>query len=102
MYAQGDVLLIRAADDLTPEAVVVPRHPQRGIVLAEGEATGHAHAIADDAATLYATGDTRLLLVREPVRLRHEEHAPIEVPPGLYRVRTQREYSPRKIEPVRD
>src|SRR5262249_17383047 len=102
MYAQGDVLLVRVDGDLTPDALSLPRDARRGVVLAEGEATGHAHVIADDAATLYAAGDTRFLLVCEPVRLRHQEHAPIEVPPGLYRVRMQREYSPRTIGPVRD
>lgn len=49
-YRQGDVLLVRIDNDDTEGYVEVPRDAGR-VVLAYGEATGHAHAIYDDGAT---------------------------------------------------
>jgi hypothetical protein len=101
MYRQGDVLLMSVdsgdGDD-------VPREDGR-IVLERGEATGHAHAIAEPNARLVRNAKTQerfLRVVETDAFLRHEEHAPIRVPPGLYRVVRQREYSPAKIKYVAD
>lgn len=101
MMRQGDVLLIPISE--FPEgAKAVPREDGR-VVLAHGEATGHAHAIDSRRASLWALGDLRVLKVRERVvTLHHEEHAPVEIPEGLYRVVRQREYSPEEIRNVAD
>ena len=69
-----------------------PRHGR--LVLAEGEATGHAHAIAEPDAREFRVGDERFVLVRSAAQLIHEEHATIDLPPGAYRVVIQREYAP--------
>lgn len=92
---QGDVLLV-AVPAIPQAARPVPRVGGR-IVLAYGEATGHAHTIRAREATLLAVGDERFLRVAAPVELGHEEHASIAVPPGTYRVVIQREYVPRSI-----
>ena len=92
---QGDVLLVRV-EALPDRAVRVRR--TGGIVLAEGEATGHAHVVASRHAALHAgPGADRYLVVRgeRPALLRHEEHDPIPVPPGVWQFRRQREYDPR-------
>ena len=91
MYRQGDVLLV--AVDAIPEAA--EQQPRRGrLILAEGEATGHAHAIAELDAREFRVGDERFVLVRSAAQLIHEEHATIELEPGAYRVVIQREYEP--------
>lgn len=107
MYRQGDVLITRI-EDSAPTGAQVSRDSGR-IVLAYGEATGHAHAIADRDADLFELPEardkeadelwdqvTRILRVRgeEGVNLRHEEHGAIAIPPGTYRVVRQREYVP--------
>jgi hypothetical protein len=80
--------------------------PRRGgrVVLAEGEVTGHAHAIHSPAATLLRAGTRadapRFLRTTAPVDLLHEEHAAIALPEGLYSVVIQREYVPPEISPV--
>jgi hypothetical protein len=51
---------------------------------------------------LEAPDGTRFLEVVEPVALRHEEHAPIDLAPGVYQVIQQREYSPEEIRRVAD
>jgi hypothetical protein len=90
-YRQGDVLLV--AIPLPDNAVSVPRRGSR-IVLAEGEATGHAHVIAERDACEFRVGEERFVLVRSAAQLIHEEHGAIAVAPGAYRIVIQREYEP--------
>jgi len=100
-YRQGDVLLIRVAQK-SARARKVDREDGR-IVLAHGEATGHAHVIESPEAVLYEdVSGTRFLEVWEPVRLVHEEHAALHVEPAIYEVRRQREYTPGMIFGFRD
>lgn len=95
---QGDVLLV-PVDEIPSKARPVARIDGR-VILAEGEATGHAHAIRSPGASLLEEGEERYLRVRGPVTLGHEEHAPILVAPGTYRVVIQREYVPADIAPA--
>jgi hypothetical protein len=100
MYRQGDVLIQRV-ESIPNEAKPVARKAGK-VVLAEGESTGHAHAIASRHASLLGhAGAFYLLLLRRSV-LRHEEHGPITLPPGAYRVLRQREYHPEEIRNVAD
>lgn len=93
-YRQGDVLIM-AGQELPMSLAAVPRDGGR-VVLAEGEVTGHAHAIADRHAILYeGEGDERFLEVFSEVALTHEEHDTIYLPPGVYQVVRQREYAPK-------
>lgn len=101
MYRQGDVAIIECSRvDVSKE---VEREAGR-IVLAHGEVTGHAHAIASTDATLFMDEDTldRYLDVRAPVTLDHEEHGRIELPSGFFRVVRQREYTPQGLRNVAD
>jgi hypothetical protein len=99
-YRQGDVLLV-AVQDVPAGAVPVPRR-DGSVVLAEGEATGHLHAIADPNAELLALPaeeaeevERRFLrIVGGTATLTHQEHDSIVLPRGLYRVIRQREYVP--------
>ncbi len=80
-----------------PAAPFRVRRDRRGrLVLASGEASGHAHVIDNPDAELFddpLTGRRFLRLVAES-KLTHEEHSPIALPPGLYEVRRQRSYHP--------
>jgi len=95
-YRQGDVLIERIAT--VPEEVVGTEHINR-VVLAYGEATGHAHALCgtidvirvkdqppETPRYLRVVGDLNALL-------NHEEHGTIPVAPGLYRVTRQVEWT---------
>jgi len=96
MFRQGDVLLVPISDRLLPEAVVPVARDARGrLVLALGEATGHAHAVGALDADLLADAaelDRRFLRIVTGAMLAHEEHDPIPLGPGLYQVVRQREY----------
>lgn len=101
MYRQGDVLLI-PVNDLPENLSEVPRENGR-LILAHGEATGHAHAVTSREAVLLEslTGDRYLSLSKSTI-LTHEEHAHPELPAGNYRVVRQREYTPAGIINVAD
>ena len=97
MLRQGDVLLAQVdelpsgMDEVAPER----RAGRLEHILAHGEATGHAHAIiASDEVALRRDPERRMFLVVEgsPSELRHEEHRPLPVPPGKYRIVRQRSY----------
>lgn len=90
-FRQGDVLLVEV-DEIPGDAAQEERRGR--IVLAEGEATGHAHAIHERDARTFTHRGQRYLLTRSKAQLSHEEHATIEVPQGAWRIVTQREYEP--------
>ncbi|HWY76759.1 MAG TPA: hypothetical protein VN281_14145 [Verrucomicrobiae bacterium] len=98
LYRHGDVLV--AQIDAIPENATKRPH----LVLAEGEMTGHSHRIAaPGSAQILQDGTTMYLRVKDPgATLVHQEHGPITIPPGEYRVWRQREYSPKEIRMVRD
>jgi hypothetical protein len=94
MVRQGDILLMPVSA-LPSNAQPVSADSNGRIVLAHGEATGHAHAfMARSVSMLRAPDETVFLHVTKAAWLRHEEHAPIWVRPGRYRVVRQREYNP--------
>jgi hypothetical protein len=98
LYRHGDVLVLQVP--ALPEAALKKTH----LTLAEGELTGHSHRIAEsDSAELWEHQSDRFLRVIGPsATLIHEEHGPITLTPGIYRVWRQREYSPNEIRTVRD
>lgn len=124
---QGDVQIQQVAK-LPAGCTELPTEGLR-IVLAHGEVTGHAHAIYDhikpDVSTptpgaaeeiaeaaiaraqtkarlLKAPNGERYLEVTEEVTLRHEEHAQHTLPPGIYHLPTQVEYTPAELRRVAD
>ncbi len=111
MFAQGDLLIERVAD-VEPSGAMVCADQAGATVLAEGEVTGHRHAIydrvtmfRDDAlareipAGLYVG---HVKVTGGPATLLHEEHAPIALAEGTYRVRRQRELEPKDAVLVSD
>jgi hypothetical protein len=101
LVRQGDVLLERIAE--LPSTA--KRQRVKGpIILAYGEATGHHHAIHKGKVALYRDeNQASFIEVKNAVAaLEHQEHAPISLAPGVYRVRLQREYSPEEIRRVAD
>lgn len=111
MIRQGDVLLTPTTRQPSAAARLIT--DQGRTILAYGEVTGHAHEVLVDAPPL--TGDdrvpaqqlfeepdgTRLLVVRQPATLRHEEHTAHALL-GNYVVIRQREYKPSGIMSVAD
>jgi hypothetical protein len=106
LCAQGDILIERV-EDTTASGQVLQSVRQGSVVIAEGEATGHHHrllgsvtmyrddAIARDIPPELYVGH---VTVNSPTaRLVHEEHAPITLEKGTYRVRRQRQLEPTDV-----
>lgn len=100
---QGDVLLVRVdASEAHGEEVA---REQGAIVLALGESSGHRHQLTAKGAKLFQRGSARFLEISarggamlsvtsdrgEPLSV--ERHLPVTVPPGVFRVTIQREYT---------
>jgi len=106
LYRQGDVL-IRQIESLPTNATVVDNTKLGRIVLAYGEVTGHAHAITLGEAVEYTMEQAgaavrRFLDVVSSATVKHEEHAAIPLPAGVYEIVQQREYTPEAIRNVAD
>lgn len=103
MIRQGDVVIVRA--DGVPETAQTVERDHGRLILAYGEVTGHAHAITESDAELLSTADTAERWLRvgsSGATVVHDEHGALAIPPGVYRVRIQREYSPEAIRNVAD
>lgn len=104
-YRQGDVGITFVS--ALPKGATPVENKGR-IVLAYGEVTGHAHALAVEDAQEFSLADAggivrRFLQVFDNgATVRHEEHAPIPLPPGFYEITQQREYTPEAIRNVAD
>jgi len=99
-YRQGDILIEGVADI---PASAIPRESASRLILAEGEATGHAHTIAASKARLLDDAGATYLEVQEAMAmLTHDEHSTIELPRGNYRITRQREYTPEAPRQVAD
>jgi hypothetical protein len=112
MFAQGDLLIERVSNRV-PSGTLIGMDASAGAtILAEGELTGHRHLIFDrvtmfrdeslarDIPPNLYVGHVR---VDGPVaRVVHQEHAPITLTPGTYRIRRQRELEPKDVWVVSD
>jgi hypothetical protein len=107
LYRQGDVMF--CAIHKLPAGKSTKR--DNGTV-AYGEVTGHSHRLADLATAEVIEIENGLFVhvSEEGISIEgnpgatfvHEEHGPISLPPGDYRVQIQREYSPQEIRSVVD
>lgn len=84
MKQQGDVLF-NLIKNIPVNSTSIPKK-KRGYVLAEGESTGHAHVIEEDTVEMYEKDGTIYLKVKELSTVRHEEHLPITLDPGIYEI----------------
>lgn len=76
-----------------------------GAVLAEGEATGHAHRIAKGKADVQAVANSvaqRLVNVAQAAVVDHEEHTAQKLPKGTYRSGIQAQWTPEGLRRVLD
>lgn len=92
----GDVVIVNAGKCATEGT--------RTNVLAEGEATGHAHRIDSARAKRVADAVTQRLLTiaKKSVTLDHEEHKAQQIPKGTYRSGIQAQWTPEGLRRVAD
>jgi len=90
-YQQGDVIIKRAKGKITGKKL------DHGI-LAEGEATGHKHEIKTGNYDLIEKDGELYLINKEEVTVTHQEHSPINLPPGKWSIGIVQEFDPFKEE----
>jgi hypothetical protein len=98
LLVQGDVFLVK--EDKIPENAHMIKPTPRGYILATGEATGHAHVIDADI-KCYEINGTLYIKNDIPVELRHEEHKPLSISPGIWQVGRVKEFDAFKKERIR-
>lgn len=88
---QGDVVM-KAIQEF-PQGERILDDQMKSKILAYGEVTGHAHRFADaeNAVETFRILNVIYMNVKKPTMLTHEEHKPIEVPPGKYEIGIVRE-----------
>lgn len=110
-HRQGDVLPLRRTDltlaDLQDRAKLESKDE---CILAEGEATGHAHRVHEapkgsECLSMFNLDNTRILHIPESfgtITTTHEEHNTITLDPGFWEIRIQREYRDGEVQNVMD
>lgn len=110
IHRQGDILLI-ATNETNLNGYEQLQAGEHSVILADGKATGHLHAVRNAGATLWqkigslnadGLAPDRILRLPSDAALTHEEHAPIALAAGDWIVRRQREYSPEALRNVED
>lgn len=97
---QGDVILRRLSSVPTGNLkILAAKH----CTLAHGE-SGHSHVVEDDEAELIQIGERILLKLAKATMIKHEEHKPILLEPGIWEVGRVREYDyfAKMARPVQD
>ena len=93
-------MIIQQGDVIIESIAVIPNDTHEGklkngsIVLAEGETTGHAHRITEIEGLIFKEGDDGMFYLQNfhDLKVTHEEHKTITIPPGTWKVRKVREY----------
>ena len=99
IYRQGDVLIEKV------ERINVPFTAKTSYVLAYGEVTGHKHEVFSNHGTLGVTEinhEVYISIEGTNGIVKHEEHNPICLDSGHYKITIQEEYSPRGYRKVKD
>jgi len=91
LYAHGDINIEVYEGEVKGEKV---NHAGK-FVLAEGETSGHKHVITtpsiDDMDVIKSADGGMFLVLRADGIVTHEEHAPMAIPKGTYRIDRERE-----------
>lgn len=89
-YRHGDVLLTRVE-----KAEGDPITHDGSYPLAFGEITGHKHLLTvknPENMKITKVGNNLFICLMEVGTLSHEEHAKLEIDPGIYKMTTEREF----------
>ena len=97
IFRQGDVLLTQLHVD--PKLIgYIDKPLQEDKTVAFGEQTGHSHRFrGNDQVLVYkdpSTNEPDIVVVNEKATLEHQEHLPLEIPPGVYARTIQVEHNP--------
>ncbi len=89
-YRQGDILFEKV-DSFNENGQQLDTK-----TVAKGEKTGHHHSFREqDQVLLYGTQEPEMVVVESEVaQITHQEHKPIELEKGIYKVTREQGYNP--------
>lgn len=99
-FRQGDYLLERV--DEIPEGAVEEKRDHGLAIIGYGEVTGHHHSFVEPTATIRTIEMLRFIDAPKGVEIKHQEHKPITLPPGQYKITQQRQYNAGMVQRVVD
>ena len=104
--AQGDMLITKV--DAIPEGLK-PMKPEGDHYVVAHSETGHHHVLPENDVDVFQAANDPFVLylvVNNETQLEHlrsfDTHAPISIPPGMYRINRQREYTPEGFRRAQD
>lgn len=100
LKAQQKTKIYRQGDILFKQIKVLPSTKSKkvGNVIAEGELVGHTHLLNDGALFEVINSESLYIKANENTRITHDEHLPIQLESGNYKVVRQREYLGKGLE----
>lgn len=117
-YRQGELLFVLQEVKNKEDLKRALENGKKTSVIAQGEATGHKHELADPSTAIvidiedeniWIDNDNprysnyqKILHTETGTIIKHPEHAPLHLPAGTYFIRTQREYDEEEDIRVRD
>jgi hypothetical protein len=104
---QGDIYFTLVKKDNVPEDVSKVEVERGMLIVEEGEATGHYHAITPKPGIeMFAFEDEKYIEAPDGFNLRHDEHAEFQFPQApkgyVYKAWRQKSYTPEKWRNVAD
>lgn len=93
-YRHGDVLFERV-ESIDRRNIREKSEDEKLGIVQRGESTGHADVIEDMPAAgveLFSDRRARFLTAEKEFTITHEEHKPLTLPPGNYKIRIAREF----------
>src|SRR5882762_2877905 len=92
IYRHGDIAFIQVESIPEMHNPRTTDEEKRGVVQL-GESTGHAHVIENmTGVEIFYDWRDRCLKAERAFTIRHEEHKPLTLPAGNYRIRIAREF----------
>ena len=93
IFQQGDLICAKIHTLPCGVQKILPK--DKRYVIIEGEHTGHTHAIYEKGWGDMYEGEGKFYIdVKIPVEVRHEEHRPQVILPGVYEINRVREIDP--------
>jgi hypothetical protein len=94
LYRHGDVLFEKI-DQIPDMHFGEKSADEKSGIVQRGESTGHAHLVADmetAGVELFSSWRERFLRAEREFVLTHQEHKPLALPAGNYRIRIAKEF----------
>ena len=85
--------ILTTFDGVVPAEAKSIHREKRGIVVARGEVTGHAHVIPTKGIEVMELNGLRIVVAPTEWTVIHEEHKALTFPAGLYEIVQEREWS---------